>query len=117
MQVVRDLHPDGHGMRLAFVIGGGHAHDPAGRSVRHARDQSASTRQRQAGFRVSKAHRRQRLGARHEAASVNHYFAAGNRRCGRDSLNARTAVFFYRSAQAKFHITLKCNATCSTIAA
>ena len=81
-------------MRLALVIGAGHAHDTAGSAVGNARDQALAARERQAGFGFAKAHQRTRLRTRNETATMDGNFAAGNRRRGRDPFDAWITVFF-----------------------
>jgi hypothetical protein len=82
------------------MFGGGHAHYATGRTVRYARDQPLAARKRQAGFGIAEAHQGTRLITRHEAATMNGNFTAGNRRRRRDSFDAWIAVFFCRPAQA-----------------
>ncbi len=61
MQVVRDLQPDVHGVRLAFVLARGHPHHTTARAFRNPRHHTILAGQRDAGFGIPKAHQRTRL--------------------------------------------------------
>src|SRR5690348_10472971 len=119
MQVIRDLQPDRHRMRLAVLLGGRNRNDAAG-VLGYPHRHPARTDQREAPFHFSKGHNRTLLRARRKSAPDQRNRTPWNGRPGCDSIDPWKPVLFWRGAETKFHSMLnkpKCSATRRQMAA
>jgi hypothetical protein len=103
MKVVRDLQADVYRMWGAFVLARGYPHLSAVRPFRNPRYQAILAGKRNARVGFSKPYHRTRLCARDKTSPMNRHFTARNGCRGRNPLNVRNAVFFWRRAEPEFH--------------